>query len=59
MKKTGLLLPILLLTCICACNNKPYPQSIRVADSLVYSNPDSAITLLEQLKGSMAFEGTM
>lgn len=56
MRKIRLLLPILLLACICACNNKPYPQSIRVADSLVYSNPDSAITLLEQLKGSMAFE---
>lgn len=56
MRKIRLLLPILLLACICACNNKPYPQSIQVADSLVYSNPDSAITLLEQLKGSMAFE---
>ncbi len=42
--------------CICACTNKPYPQSLRVADSLIHNNPDSAVILLEELKRSMAFE---
>lgn len=56
MKKIRLLLPILLLMCICACTNKPYPQSLRVADSLIHNNPDSAVILLEELKRSMAFE---
>lgn len=56
MKKIRLLFPILLLMCICACTNKPYPQSLRVADSLIHNNPDSAVILLEELKRSMAFE---
>lgn len=56
MKKVRLLFPILLLMCICACTNKPYPQSLRVADSLIHNNPDSAVILLEELKRSMAFE---
>ena len=56
MKKVRLLFPILLLMCICACTNKPYPQSPRVADSLIHNNPDSAVILLEELKRSMAFE---
>ena len=42
--------------CICACTNKPYPQSLRVADSLIHNNPDNAVILLEELKRSMAFE---
>ena len=42
--------------CICACTNKPYPQSLRVADSLIHNNPDSAVILLEEFKRSMAFE---
>lgn len=56
MKKVRLLFPILLLMCICACTNKPYPQSLRVANSLIHNNPDSAVILLEELKRSMAFE---
>lgn len=56
MKKVRPLFPILLLMCICACTNKPYPQSLRVADSLIHNNPDSAVILLEELKRSMAFE---
>ena len=56
MKKVRLLFPILFLMCICACTNKPYPQSLRVADSLIHNNPDSAVILLEELKRSMAFE---
>lgn len=56
MKKVRLLFPILLLMCICACTNKPYPQSLRVADSLIHNNPDNAVILLEELKRSMAFE---
>lgn len=56
MKKVRLLFSILLLMCICACTNKPYPQSLRVADSLIHNNPDSAVILLEELKRSMAFE---
>lgn len=56
MKKVRLLFPILLLMCICACTNKPYPQSLRVADSLIHNNPDSAVILLEEFKRSMAFE---
>lgn len=56
MKKVRPLFPILLLMCICACTNKPYPQSLRVANSLIHNNPDSAVILLEELKRSMAFE---
>ena len=47
MKQINLLSALLLL-CLYACNNKPYPHIMQVADKLVYSNPDSACLLLEQ-----------
>lgn len=50
------LLFTLLLVCICACGNKPYPQTMQLADSLVNSNPDSAVTLLAQLRKDITSE---
>ena len=48
-----MLLPLLYLS---ACGSKPYPHAMQIADTLVYSNPDSAYTLLEQLKDSITTE---
>lgn len=45
-----------LLACFCACGNKPYPRIMQTADSLVNTYPDSALALLEQLKGSIERE---
>lgn len=57
MKTFKLIVLMVLLTSICACVNNPYPRSILVADSLVNNNnPDSAVHLLEKLKGGIAFE---
>ena len=55
MKQINLLSALLLL-CLYACNNKPYPHTMQVADKLVYSNPDSACLLLEQLRDSITTE---
>lgn len=54
MKQITLL--ALLLLCLYACNNKPHPHAMQVADTLVYSNPDSACLLLEQLRDSINAE---
>lgn len=42
--------------CLYACVNKPYPHTMQIADTLVYSDPASAIVLLEQLEDSIASE---
>lgn len=56
MRTIKLLILVLLLTCFCACGNKPYPRAMQMADSLVNTYPDSALALLEQLKGSIEKE---
>lgn len=56
MKITKPLLTILLLLCCIACGNRPYPHTMQIADTLVYTNPDSAIVLLEELKNSIISE---
>lgn len=56
MKTIQLLLICLLISCCHACHNRPYPHTMQVADTLVYSNPDSAIMLLAQLKDSINAE---
>lgn len=56
MKVIRSLFFVVLLTCFCACGNKPYPRAMQVADSLVNAHPDSALVLLEQLKGSIEEE---
>ena len=50
MRLIKLLLSILLLACFYACDSKPYPHTMQMADSLVNTFPDSALTLLNQLK---------
>ncbi|WP_455587318.1 tetratricopeptide repeat protein [Bacteroides sp.] len=55
MKKSiRIILFILSLLCIYSCKNKPYPQCLLTADSLTNVQPDSAITLLANLKDSMS-----
>lgn len=56
MKQMRLLSLVILLLCFYACGSKPYPHTIQIADTLVYSNPDSAYLLLEQLKDSIITE---
>lgn len=56
MKTTKLLLAILVPLCFYACDNKPYPHTMQVVDTLVYNNPDRSIVLLEHLKDSIASE---
>lgn len=56
MKVIRSLFFVVLLTCFCACGNKPYPRAMQMADSLVNAHPDSALVLLEQLKGSIEEE---
>lgn len=51
-----MVLLVLLLICFYACDNKPYPRTMLMADSLMNLYPDSALTLLEQLSGSIAKE---
>lgn len=33
-----------------SCGNKPYPRTLQIADSIVVQEPDSAVSLLKQLK---------
>lgn len=56
MKQTRLLSLVILLLCFYACGSKPYPHTMQIADTLVYSNPDSACLLLQQLKDSITTE---
>lgn len=53
---TRLIFIILSVLCLCACKNKPYPQSLVVADSLANVQPDSAIALLSDLKAYISAE---
>lgn len=53
MKTIKFLLAIVLLSAVYSCGNKPYPRLMQVADSLVDIRPDSALSLLMQLKGSI------
>ncbi len=46
----------LFLFSLCACKDRPCPRILATADSLSYVNPDSAITLLKNLKGQMSHE---
>lgn len=56
MKTIKFLLAIILLSAVYSCGNKPYPRLMQVADSLVDIRPDSALSLLMQLKGSIDTE---
>jgi hypothetical protein len=47
---------LLFLFVFCACKDRSYPRILVVADSLTYVNPDSAITLLKQLKAQISHE---
>lgn len=53
MKAIKLLIAIALLSAIYSCGNKPYPHLMQTADSLVDTHPDSALSLLSQLKKSI------
>ena len=53
---TRFILLTCLLLCFYACDRKPYPQSLIVADSLASTQPDSAITLLKTLEDNIKTE---
>lgn len=53
MKVTKILFAITLLSAICSCGSKPYPHLMQIADSLVDTHPDSALSLLSQLKNNI------
>lgn len=42
------------MLCLCSCREAPYPKALHVADSLANVKPDSAISVLQSLKGEMA-----
>ena len=46
----------ILLFLLAACRPAPYPQALRVADSLATACPDSAVALLRSLRTEMAEE---
>lgn len=46
----------LFLFSLCACKDRPYPRILATVDSLTYVKPDSAITLLKNLKKQMSNE---
>ena len=50
------LLLICVLLCFCHCGHKPYPQSLMMADSLASACPDSAVSLLKSIAGTMQDE---
>lgn len=56
MKRTLEFALLLFLLSLCACKDRPYPHALIAADSLAYSKPDSAITLLNGLKAQMSAE---
>lgn len=56
MKLTILTLITILLLCLYSCGDRPYPRTMQIADSLVDYNPDSTLTLLQQIKDSIAHE---
>ncbi|MBS6563592.1 MAG: hypothetical protein KH328_09620 [Staphylococcus sp.] len=56
MKLTKLLFIIFLLSHFYSCNNKPLPYTMKVANSLVNTHPDSTLALLKQFKDSINLE---
>ena len=50
MKRILELVILLFVFSLYACKDRSYPRILVAADSLTYANPDSAITLLKQLK---------
>ncbi len=46
----------LFLFSLCACKDRPCPRILATVDSLTYVKPDSAITLLKNLKKQMSNE---
>lgn len=53
MKQIIRVVLLLFLLSLFACKDRPYPRSLIMADSLTYSKPDSAITILKELKEQM------
>ena len=53
---TRFILLTCLLLCFYACDRKPNPQSLIVADSLASTQPDSAIALLKTLEDNIKTE---
>lgn len=56
MKLTKLLFIIFLLSHFYSCDNKPLPYTMKVANSLVNTHPDSVLALLKQFKDSINLE---
>lgn len=56
MKLTQLLFIIFLLSHFYSCDNKPLPYTMKVANSLVNTHPDSVLALLKQFKDSINLE---
>ncbi len=56
MKQIIRVVLLLFLLSLFACKDRPYPRTLIMADSLTYSNPDSAITILKELKEQMNSE---
>ena len=53
---TRFILLTCLLLCFYACDRKPYPQSLIIAESLASIQPDSAISLLKTLEDNIKTE---
>lgn len=56
MKLYILPLIIIFFLCLHSCINRPYPRALQAADSLVDIRPDSTLSLLQQIKDSIAHE---
>lgn len=56
MKLTKLLFIIFLLSHFYSCDNKPLPYTMKVANSLVNTHPDSVLALLKQFRDSINLE---
>ena len=56
MKLTKLLFIIFLLSHFYSCGNKPLPYTMKVANSLVNTHPDSVLALLKQFRDSINLE---
>ena len=56
MKSIKWLSTIILSFIVYSCGNKPYPQTVLTVDSIINTYPDSALTLLEQVKSNIGSE---
>ena len=56
MKLTKLVFIIFLLSHFYSCDNKPLPYTMKVANSLVNTHPDSVLALLKQFRDSINLE---